>query len=169
MQFEPSLHNRGEGILVHAASGHAHDFLELLHQTGDYRVLFLKEIQLRIDRPSSGLAPTAAGCRSGWERRRDGGSLEGRALRRVGHHASPWPALVPTIDGPRGPSFLCPGAAKRASPAEQNHRGASGGRLRACSRLSFRTSSIAANSRSEPRSAWKGNSRKADRYRRTPE
>src|SRR5262245_34471961 len=74
--FEPSLHNRGEGILVHAASGHARDFLELSHQTGDYRVLFLKEIQLRIGR-----VPTAAGCRSGWKRRRDGGSLEGRALR----------------------------------------------------------------------------------------
>jgi hypothetical protein len=50
MQFEPSLHNRGEGILVHAASGHARDFLELSHQSGDYRVLFLKEIQLRIGR-----------------------------------------------------------------------------------------------------------------------
>jgi len=50
MQFEPSLHNRGEGIVVHAASGHARDFLELSHQTGDYRVLFLKEIQLRIGR-----------------------------------------------------------------------------------------------------------------------
>jgi hypothetical protein len=42
--------NRGEGILVHAASGYARDFLELSHQTGDYRVLFLKEIQLGIGR-----------------------------------------------------------------------------------------------------------------------
>jgi len=50
MQLEPPIHNRGEGIFVHAAAGHSRDFLELTPQAGDDRVLFLKQIELRIGR-----------------------------------------------------------------------------------------------------------------------
>jgi hypothetical protein len=50
MQLQPPVHDGGERIFVHTASGHGSDFLKLAHQRGDDRVLLFEQIELRISR-----------------------------------------------------------------------------------------------------------------------